>query len=79
MPVMLTPAVDTSLQERATELMPALTVAITKQLINGFFYLVPVTISLPDRLEHPTVHFKTHHSIYARAVNTIYCPPEPDV
>lgn len=61
-------SIDTNLQTKATELMPAVTMTNTEQLINGFLYLVPVTISLPERLAYPTVHFKTCWSIYARAV-----------
>lgn len=63
-----TSSIDTNLQEKATELMPAVTMTNTEQLINGFLYLVSVTISLPERLANPTVHFKTCWSIYARAV-----------
>lgn len=63
-----TSSIDTNLQEKATELMPAVTMTNTEQLINGFLYLVPVTISLPERLAYPTVLFKTCWSIYARAV-----------
>lgn len=57
-----------SLQGRATELMPAVTMTNTELLINDFLYLVPVTISLPDRRSYPTVYLKKYRSIYAKAV-----------
>lgn len=45
-----------------------MTITNVEQLINGFLYLVPVAICLPDRLSYPTVHFKTCRPFYARAV-----------
>lgn len=68
MPVTLTSSIDTNLAVKATEPMPAVTTTNTEHLLNGFLYLEPVTISLPERLAFPTVHPKAYWSIYARAV-----------
>lgn len=67
-PTTLPSSIVTNLQGRAAELMRAVTMTNTEFLVNDFLYLVPVTISLLDRLAYPAVHFKTCWSIYARAV-----------
>lgn len=67
----LTSSADTNLRERDGDggpPTPAMTMTNAEQLINGFLYLVPVAICLPDRLSYPTVHFKTCRPFYARAV-----------
>lgn len=67
----LTSSADTNLRERDGDggsPTPAMTMTNAEQLINGFLYLVPVAICLPDRLSYPTVYFKTCRPFYARAV-----------
>lgn len=54
--------------------MPAVTMTNTEMLTNDFLYLVPVTISLSDRLEDPAEHFKTCWSMYAKAVIQVIAP-----
>lgn len=48
--------------------MPAVTMTNAETLINEFLYLVPVTLSPPDRRAYLTVHFKTCWCVYAEAV-----------
>lgn len=54
--------------------MPAVTMTNAELHTNDFLYLVPVTISLSDRLGAPAEHFKTCWSIYAKAVIQVIAP-----